>query len=82
MTKAYSHNRTYVLYTLKKVGAMRLLSLATEKQRWALAAHTIIMATARLLNGRPCRSNQRGIDKLHVTKRKEKHRHINEQSEN
>jgi len=29
---------------------MRLLRIAVEKQRWDLAAHTIILATARLLN--------------------------------
>jgi hypothetical protein len=30
---------------------MRLLRLAVEKQRWDLAAHTIILATARILSG-------------------------------
>ena len=30
---------------------MRLLKLAVEKQRWDLAAHTIILATARTLVG-------------------------------
>ena len=29
---------------------MRLLKLAVEKQRWDLAAHTIVLATARILN--------------------------------
>ncbi len=29
---------------------MRLLRLAVEKQRWDLAAHTIVFATARILN--------------------------------
>ncbi len=29
---------------------MRLLRLALENQRWDLAAHTIVFATARLLN--------------------------------
>jgi len=29
---------------------MRLLRLAVEKQRWDLAAHTIIFATASILN--------------------------------
>ena len=39
---------------------MRLLKLAVEKQRWDLAAHTIVLATARVLkNG----------DKPHVSKR-------------
>jgi len=30
--------------------AMRLLRLAVENQRWDLAAHAIVFATARLLN--------------------------------
>ena len=29
---------------------MRLLRLALENQRWDLAAHTIVFATARILN--------------------------------
>ena len=29
---------------------MRLLRLAVEKQRWDLAAHTIVLATAKILN--------------------------------
>ena len=29
---------------------MRLLRLAVEKQRWDLAAHTIVLVTARVLN--------------------------------
>jgi hypothetical protein len=29
---------------------MRLLRVAVEKQRWDLAAHTIVLATARILN--------------------------------
>ncbi len=29
---------------------MELLKLAVEKQRWDLAAHTIVLATARILN--------------------------------
>ncbi len=29
---------------------MRLLKLAVEKQRWDLAAHTIVLAAARTLN--------------------------------
>ena len=33
-----------------KEGAMRLLRIAVEKQRWDLAAHTIVLATAKLLN--------------------------------
>ncbi|MBA7652721.1 hypothetical protein ES703_60560 [subsurface metagenome] len=42
---------------------MRLLRLAVEKQRWDLAAHTIVLATARLLkNG----------DRPHASRNKEK----------
>ena len=29
---------------------MRLLKLAVEKQRWDLAAHTIVLATGRILS--------------------------------
>jgi hypothetical protein len=29
---------------------MRLLRLAVEKQRWDLAAHTVVLATARILS--------------------------------
>ncbi len=44
---------------------MRLLRLAVEYQRWDLAAHTIVLATARLLkNG----------DKPHANKSREKKR--------
>jgi len=42
---------------------MRLLRLAVEIQRWDLAAHTIVLATARLLkNG----------DRPHASKSREK----------
>ena len=44
---------------------MRLLRLAIENQRWDLAAHTIVLATARLLN--------KG-DKPHASKSREKKR--------
>ncbi len=33
----------------KQGEAMRLLQIAVENQRWDLAAHTIILATARVL---------------------------------
>ena len=47
--------------------AMRLLRLAVEIQRWDLAAHTIVLATARLLkNG----------DRPYVSKSEGKKRHI------
>jgi hypothetical protein len=49
---------------------MRLLKLAVEKQRWDLAAHTIVLAAARTLNkgDRPYASqskpeNERGKEK-------------------
>lgn len=44
---------------------MRLLKLALKTQRWDLAAHTIILATARVL--------EKG-EKPHVTKNDEKKR--------
>ena len=44
---------------------MRLLRLAIESQRWDLAAHTIVLATAKLLN--------KG-DKPYVGKSREKKR--------
>jgi len=50
---------------------MRLLRLAVENQRWDLAAHTIVLATAKLLKTEPHKSNQRGGDKKHVSKSKE-----------
>ena len=41
---------------------MRLLKLAVEYQRWDLAAHTIVLATARLLNNgdRPHANKSKG----------------------
>jgi hypothetical protein len=47
---------------LEKGKAMRLLRLAVERERWDLAAHTIILATARLLNkgDKPHASKSRG----------------------
>jgi hypothetical protein len=39
---------------------MSLLKLAVEKQRWDLAAHTIVLAAARVLrNGEPDAGNKR-----------------------
>jgi hypothetical protein len=50
MTNAYSHNRTYVLIFTKERGRiMRLLRLAVETKRWDLAAHTIVLASAKVL---------------------------------
>ena len=44
---------------------MKLLRLAVEKQKWNLAAHTIVLATARRLNDG---------EKPHANKSKEKKR--------
>ena len=46
---------------------MRLLRLAVEKQRWDLAAHTIVLATARVLN--------KG-DKAHASKSRQKNGYL------
>jgi len=51
---------------------MRLLRLAVETQRWDLAAHTIVLATARRLNNG---------EKPHANKSKEKRRRPQGQSE-
>ncbi len=51
---------------------MRLLRLAVESQRWDLAAHTIVLATARLL------SNE---DKTHASQSGKKKRRPKGQSE-
>ncbi len=51
---------------------MRLLRLAIESQRWDLAAHTIVLATARRLNNG---------EKPHGNKSKEKRRRPKGQSE-
>ena len=60
---------------------MRLLRLAVEKQRWDLAAHTIVLATARLLNNvAQGESTGRG-DKPHASRSKEKKRRPKGQSE-
>jgi hypothetical protein len=51
---------------------MKLLRLAVEIRRWDLAAHTIVLATASILeNG----------DKLHVSKSEQKKRGSKRQSE-
>jgi len=60
---------------------MRLLRLAIENQRWDLAAHTIVLATAKLLSNESRRSKQRGGDKPHANASKEKKRRPKGQSE-
>ncbi|MFC1992971.1 hypothetical protein ACFLV3_04085 [Chloroflexota bacterium] len=60
---------------------MRLLRLAVEKQRWDLAAHTIVLATARVLdNDVQGKSSRRG-DRAHGSKNKEGKRCPEGQSE-
>ena len=60
---------------------MRLLRLAVEKQRWDLAAHTIVLATARLLNNVAQGKSTRRGDKPHASRSKEKKRRAKGQSE-
>ena len=58
----------YFLYVSIEEGKdMRLLRLAVENQRWDLAAHTIILATARILNkgDKPHASKSRQKTKCH-----------------
>ena len=42
---------------------MRLLRLAVEKQRWDLAAHTIVLATANVLKGGEKSNASKGKEK-------------------
>jgi hypothetical protein len=53
---------------------MRLLRLAVENQRWGLAAHTIVLATARLLNSVAPRHSTGQGDKPHASRSKEEKR--------
>ncbi len=47
---------------------MRLLRLAIEEQRWDLAAHTIVLATARVLeNGVKPHASQRANPSLKIS---------------
>jgi len=60
---------------------MRLLRLAVESQRWDLAAHTIVLATARVLtDGVKDESSRRG-NKSNGGKSKERKRRTQGQSE-
>jgi len=60
---------------------MRLLRLAVEKQRWDLAAHTIVFATARLLNNVVQGDSTGRGDKPHASKSRKKKRRPKGQSE-
>jgi len=53
---------------------MRLLRLAIEKQRWDLAAHTIVLATAKFLSD-VAQGESTGLGgKLYASKSREKKR--------
>ena len=52
-----------MLQVIVRKKAMRLLKLAVEIRRWDLAAHTIVLATAKLLNNG---------ERPHVSRSKEK----------
>ena len=60
---------------------MRLLRLAVENQRWDLAAHTIVLATVRLLNNAAQGESTGRGEKAHGNKSKEKRRRAKGQSE-
>ena len=60
---------------------MRLLRLAVEKQRWDLAAHTIVFATAKFLNNVAQGDLTGRGDKPHASRSKEKKRRPKGQSE-
>ena len=60
---------------------MRLLRLAVEKQRWDLAAHTIVLATAKFLNNVAQGDSTGRGDKPHASRSKEKKRRPKGQSE-
>jgi len=67
MTKSHSIYRTFVLLSPRKESAMRLLRLAIEKQRWDLAAHTIVLATAKLLNNETIKPDKQSGEKTNAT---------------
>jgi hypothetical protein len=48
---------------------MSLLTLAVEKRRWDLAAHTIVLAAARHLNNGAKRDGRAGKEKTRRAKR-------------
>ena len=49
---------------------MRLLQLAVKQQRWDLAAHTIVLATVRVLNQGVKPDGREGKEKKGRAKRK------------
>ncbi len=60
---------------------MRLLRLAIENQRWDLAAHAIVLASAQVLNNMCHGSKQRSGDKPSVSQQRERKRRPKGQSE-
>ena len=53
---------------------MRLLKLALANQRWDLAAHVIVLASARVLSRRRHKNKLRSIDRPNVSSEREKKR--------
>ncbi len=51
---------------------MRLLRLALESQRWDLAAHVIVLASARVLNSRQKGNKRRSEDRKNARPSKER----------
>jgi len=51
---------------------MRLLRLAVENQRWDLAAHVIVLASAQVLSRRQRGSKKQSGDKLNVRQSRQK----------
>ena len=51
---------------------MRLLRSAIENQRWDLAAHAIVLASAQMLNSRHRGNNKQSGDKPNVSQSREK----------
>jgi hypothetical protein len=51
---------------------MRLLKLALENQRWDLAAHVIVLASARVLSTRHHKNKRRSEERPNVSSEREK----------
>ncbi len=60
---------------------MRLLRLAVESQRWDLAAHIIVLASARVLTSRHHGNKKQSGDRPNVSQIREKKRRPQRQSE-
>jgi hypothetical protein len=53
---------------------MRLLKLALENQRWDLAAHVIVLASARILSRQHHKNKRRSEDRPDASSKREKKR--------